>query len=631
MVISPRVTSPRQIDFSSLQALLAGPRFAGKTGADLAEAVWRFIVDDVEGVYHFWPALERATGRTVWDPLKLLNCFGWAICGQNANLLALLWRAAGFENRTVGLSGHVVPEVRHDGGWHLYDGDLKAYHRRHPPAEAHVAAVAECAADPSLISAQRNPSEPYYVSDRTPEKMAGLYASFGPGGPPFDDQSLTMDFALRPGETLERHAVPQYRWIWFDNYTESRRRYGREWNQAGPWERHKPHRTYGNGRWVYAPDLTDKSGDFDAGVLEAHGMEASARGVISAARGRQWCVFDFDSPWVFAGVPGAEGDGPPEEGCRLDAVVTMASSSSTSRIRMAVEPDRPWFTLWESRRRGRQKVSLDLTEHVVNASRYLLRVEFDAARRGSCCLEALRTESWFMVAPASIGRLFEGVNDLTVRFGDARGELTRRWVVQTDFRGEDDVRAKTCRTENLRVDPDSDDRIAPSDPSRDYEIVFRLDAPPTGRLTRVYAFASIRGKDPDDRAEGRVAALVSASEHGPWREIFVAPVPAHRNRWHFSAQGEVDLAGAGRTAFVKFVGKAGMNEVKVRPHWVDSRAVGARTPLTVRHVWEEAGGCCKIHTERIRPPHKPYGYRIICGPGPKLRSLVMTAGKNRGR
>jgi len=235
MVISPRVTSPNHSDFSSLSALLGSPRFAGKTGEELAVAIWEFIVDEREGVYHFWPALERATGRTVWDPLKILNCFGCAICGQNANLLAVLWKAAGFKSRICGIKGHVVPEVFYEGAWHLLDGDLKAYHRKHPPAHGEIASVADCAADPTLVSGQQNPSRPFYLPDRSPEKMAALYDVDPGGGPPFDDRAHTMDFILRPGERLERHCLHDDKWIWFANYTQSKDRYGREWQENGPW------------------------------------------------------------------------------------------------------------------------------------------------------------------------------------------------------------------------------------------------------------------------------------------------------------------------------------------------------------------------------------------------------------
>ena len=110
---------------------------------------------------------------------------------------------------------------------------------------------------------------------------------------------------------------------------------------------------------------------------------------------------------------------------------------------------------------------------------------------------------------------------------------------------------------------------------------------------------------------------------GPWREIFFWPVLPHPRRWHFCAQGEADLTGRPKTVFVKFVGKAGLSHLKIRSRWLDERAKAARRPLLIEHTWDEASGCSKIHTERIASPRRPYEYRILCGPGPVLRSLMM--------
>jgi len=624
VVITPRVVSPHCTDYGSLDAILSGPRFAGKAGGDLAVAIWQFIVDAAEGVYHFWPSLERLNGWPVCDTIKLLNSFGWTICGQNANLIATLWRAAGLDARLVGIDGHRIAEVFYDGAWHLLDGDLKAFHRKHPPDEDVIAAVADCVADPTLISRQQNPSRPYYVSDRAPEKMADLYRVEPAYDVPFDERALTMDFALRPGERLERHTANEGKFIWFDNYTEAEGRYKKEWARAGPWERHPPHRTFGNGKWVYEPRLTDVGSDFEAGVFAAEGVECTPAGLAPARKGRQWCVFDFDSPWPYAGVPDPTGERPPADGCVARAVVSLASSSSTVRILLSVDPDLPWTTVWESRRRGRHAVDLDLTPHVVNAHRYRLRFEFDAARKGSCRLERLRVESAFMIAPMTVGRLVEVDNPLTVRFGDERGEPTRRTLTAVNFRDADDLPAKAHRLVNLRAAPDTDDLVAPQDPAKDYEMVFKIDAPPTGVLRRVYALAAVRGRAPGDgTGDDRVAAYVAQRESGPWREVFFTPVPPHPQRWHVCAQGQADLTGRPKTVFVKFVGRAGLSHLKIRSHWLEERARGAAAPVLVRHVWDEACGCTKIHAERIPSPRRPHEYRITCGPAPVLRSLVM--------
>ena len=170
MVISPCVTSPHCTDYSSLDAILSAARFAGKTGEELAVAIWEFVIDEVEGVYHFWPALARLNGWFVWDAMKLLNSFGWAICGQNANLIATLWRAAGLDSRLVGIEGHNVAEVFYDGGWHLLDGDLKAFHRKHPPPRRSSPAWPTALPIPRWSAASRTPRSPSTLPTATPRR-----------------------------------------------------------------------------------------------------------------------------------------------------------------------------------------------------------------------------------------------------------------------------------------------------------------------------------------------------------------------------------------------------------------------------------------------------------------------------
>jgi len=622
VVISPRVVSPNATDFSSLRALFASQRLAGKQGQELAVAIWELIVDEHEGLYHSCPPLERLTDHFVWDPVKLFNAFGWSICGLTANLMAVLYKAAGFADaRVANLKGHEATEVFYDGGWHFLDGDLQAYHRRHPPHADEIASYAECVADPTLVSRQQNPSSPYYLPDRPPDAMAKLYEVEPSHDLAFAEHAHTMDFVLRPGESLERSTFGEGKWIWFSNYTDFKARWPTEWRDDGPWERFPPHRRFGNGRWVYEPNLKAGFRDFELGALATDGIGPGEAGATAMRAGQCSCVFEANSPYPFTGTPAREGTERPREGCIVEAVVAQEAEAST-RIEMAVDPDLPWFPVWESRGEGFHDVRLDLTEYAANAYRCLLRFVFEAPRPGACTLRRLRVESSIMVAPASLGRLVGGENPLTIVFGDEYGVPTRRWMVETNFRDEADLRRKAHRVENLRF-VDTEDRILPADAGSDYEVVFRIEAPVHGVLRRLYAFGSYRGKAPDDPAEDRVAASVAASEDGPWRPIFESPVLVERHRWHFSAQGEAELESPAKVAFVKFTGKVGMNAARVRASWTDERLAGLRAPLFITHTWREADGAEREHTEQVASANAPHRYSITCGEEPELRSIRM--------
>jgi len=621
MVISPRLTSPHSTDFSSLGALFASPRLAGKKGQDLAIAIWELIVDKQEGLYHTCPATERLTDHFVWDPLKIFNCFGWSICGVTANLMAVLYKAAGFADaRIANLKEHEAAEVFYDGSWHLLDGDLQAFHRRHPPNQAVIASHAECLADPTLVSEQQNPSTPYYLPDRPPAAMAELYKVTPSYDRGYAEHAHTMDFVLRPGERLERHTFHEGRWIWFSNYNEFKQRWPSEWRDDGPWERFPPHRRFGNGRWLYDPNLTKGFRDFDFGVLEADGIEAGEQGATVTRSGAASCTFEFNSPYPFAGIQA-------RDGCTVETGI-FVGQRSTARIELAVDPDLPWLTVWESPGAGLHKVRLDLTEHVANAYRYLLRFEFDAQTppeggTTNSRIQMLQVESWFMVAPGSLGRLVEGPNELTVRFGDEQGLPTRRLLVETNFRDEADVRRKAHRLQNVRFVKDPADRILPANPARPYEVVFKVEAPPHGMLQRVYAFGAFRGKAPDDPTVDRVAAYLGETESGPWRPIFDDPLIVDRHRWHFDAQGEVTLPHPAKADFVKFAAKVGIINAKVRAHYLDDRVAAIRPTLMISHVWEEAGRERMLPAEFQGPFDSPQSYNLACGPQPKLRSVIM--------
>ena len=67
------------------------------------------------GIYHFWPPFESDEKSYVYDPVKLLNVYGYSICGVAANLLACLFLKAGFEKARVCTgNGHYVCEVFYD-------------------------------------------------------------------------------------------------------------------------------------------------------------------------------------------------------------------------------------------------------------------------------------------------------------------------------------------------------------------------------------------------------------------------------------------------------------------------------------------------------------------------------------
>ena len=372
--------------------------------------------------------------------------------------------------------------------------------------------------------------------------------------------------------------------------------------------------------------MTAEHLDFEAGVLEANNAASTGRGVEPTATGEAWCDFEFDSPWVYTGTPAAETGPPPRDGCLLSARLAHRDPNCTLAILISVDPDMPWTEVWHSPGPGVHDVDLDLTRHVVNAYRYLLRFDLGREGPGSCALERLRATSAVMVAPAPLGRLVEGANELTVRFGGDHGPATRRWIIETDFGDEADVRRKTHRLVNLRFLPGTDDRILPADEGEEYEIVYRVDAPPRGRLQRLFVHSSVRGRGEEGPSAGRAAAQWAPEESGPWHGVYDEPIAVVPHRWHFSVEGLAVLDRPRQRVFVRLIGSAGMRTGRIRVHYEDDRAAAPRPPLTVAHEWRRADGAIARHRERIPSPDQPHAYTITCGPSPKLKRVLMRAG-----
>lgn len=62
-------------------------------------------------------------GIPFFDPLHLFEV-GAMDCQKTSRLVAGIYSAAGYESRFVDMYGHMVAEVKYDGGWHYADADM---------------------------------------------------------------------------------------------------------------------------------------------------------------------------------------------------------------------------------------------------------------------------------------------------------------------------------------------------------------------------------------------------------------------------------------------------------------------------------------------------------------------------
>jgi hypothetical protein len=233
-VYSPKLLRERQPDSSNLKKFVQAiyGHADAQTPREKAEAIWRFFLTDGRFVkpgyfYHIagW-AYEEPSGE-VLDPVKLMNSYGFGLCYHLAPLLESVFEAGGFEDaRTWFLTGHTVTEVFYDGKYHYFDADMMGYNVIGEGAfrSERVASVRDLEQDPNIILEKLQAPDkvrpetvdsPWYPADVREKAMADLAGLFSsskdnylyPGTRYTLDHS--MDFVLRPGETLIRYFAPE--------------------------------------------------------------------------------------------------------------------------------------------------------------------------------------------------------------------------------------------------------------------------------------------------------------------------------------------------------------------------------------------------------------------------------------
>ena len=167
--------------------------------------LWRLVRDNT---YHAPPANVRLWMNDTWSTL---NSFGWGFCSHVSAVYRKIAEAAGYEARIWGLSGHVVPEIRVDGLWRMYDPDLSLYYYT---AAGNVASVAELAANPQLISSPLNPIlAPGQDSGAYGQDVADIYGSTA------DNRTDNPEFSTDPFRGSRITLPPQSRLIYPGRWT----------------------------------------------------------------------------------------------------------------------------------------------------------------------------------------------------------------------------------------------------------------------------------------------------------------------------------------------------------------------------------------------------------------------------
>jgi hypothetical protein len=138
--------------------------------------------------------------RWLYDPWAAIISQGWGFCGHAAASYVRIARAAGYEARVWGLTGHVVPEILVDGSWEMYDPDLAVYYLT---TDGAVAGVDDLVVDPGLITM---PHDPVLGPEDHPLPYSQMIAEFY--GSPADNYIGDQVFEARFAAAYQPFILP---------------------------------------------------------------------------------------------------------------------------------------------------------------------------------------------------------------------------------------------------------------------------------------------------------------------------------------------------------------------------------------------------------------------------------------
>ncbi len=335
-----RITCDRAPDCSSLKSIVDSVTRGCKTNDERVIAIYNFCRYD-----HYHHAYPNEAGGI--SALKLINVYGWGLCGGQHTVMAALWEAAGYEWRYRGWSspGHTTVEVFYDGRWHYLDTFLKFYAWTpdpQAPGGRTIASQEDIKANPSLVTDgfamnhtrrvcfhSNNPLDyvgekvnwiaPAFMvcGDTLPGVLSGVNSSRNSGSPRgwggirFDGDYAT-DVDLGPGYALTLD------WDRIDDAWYFRGRKQGAYHTCGdkdyrncpsigpllePYRELRPERTWSNGTLVFRPDFANDA--FLASLSEVDNVAYRGNALhVADPFGPGTFVVEMASPYVVAKASG---------------------------------------------------------------------------------------------------------------------------------------------------------------------------------------------------------------------------------------------------------------------------------------------------------------------------------------
>ena len=572
-VRAPRVVSPHNADGYSMKTFGHFQRWRDLEGDERAWEIYEYLADTRTGVFHMSEVREGndtlSEYTTIRDPVKILNVYGYGYCAIFGPFMAGVCEGTGLgPARSLILQDwrHVLAEAYFDERWHYLDVDVRAVFRR---PDGSLASFEEARNDPGLWS-NRGPL--FFPNDdlervRKIYEKTPSYCHYG-----FHQTGHTMDYRLRQGESFKRWWTPQGgRWHHLPSYHEGefmRRLIEKEPRGPAPNHRHFTIHNYGNGRFVYRPDLKASSTDFSDGVYDHRNVVPGTNGLVRKGDGDGYAIFEIQTPYII--VPKVGRLETTQDDCEASIIEIDADGTG---LAVSLDNGITWQPISPTGGSG----SFDLTKHVAGTYGYLLRLDL----RAEAEVRQLAITTWVQVAPAALPSLRTGRNRMEFRTADHHGLPSRVVAICFDSSKPDELRKHVVRM------PEDYDPERKTSRIRG-EVIAKVNAPPGTRIAWFTAEGSFRTHQQEAAAQTRNTISYAVASPQNFTEIYCSNMPTDMGHWHYNAAREVRLDRPAERLYVRFFGDPAVNNFRIYAHCVE-QAPRSASPLVVTHAWTENG------------------------------------------
>jgi hypothetical protein len=409
-----------------------------------------------------------------------------------------------------------------------------------------------------------------------------------------------MDFVLRPGESLTRYWEGQGRWRVDESWRGEGSLKQLRASPPGPKtaSRISLNNSYGNGKWVYQPRLTDEYGDFDEGAYWSENVRLGADGVTLSQPGVGVVEWRVRTPYIIVGKPKDLAD------LSDDVGAATANFAAEGAVALSVSTDqgRTWQRAWSSRQeRGQHEI--DLTKWVLGKYEYHVRFELQG-EPGTAVLRSLELTTWTQLAPMALPRLKAGVNRLRFLWGDRQGLPTEVMAVEPELSDAEDASRWGVKVDG-EYNP-GDRTLRARGP-----VTLRVDALKGTQIRWLHIGAAFNARrESGARVQDRM--LYSLSPDEGWQVLSEETPPTWNQHWYYNMETDLVLDRPAASVWLRLEPATAANGLRVYAHCAAEKPE-QKGPVVLTHAFRIDG---KLRKRSFRFS-SPTEYEISCDGEPE--------------